>query len=153
MSRKLKPKQKRAAQMLAFGHKNVTIASLLKIRPETLSRWKRNPEFRAEIDAHAHVELEVMQRRLAVLPQAAIAALWDELRDTRYGGRRVQVALYVLNRCGVLHLLQAGAAPGENAVENVSFSALSTSPSVASMPSAASDVTPYSAMPQGTIPA
>ena len=45
MSIKLNENQKMACNLLATGMKTSDILSQLKIRPETLSRWKHNQEF------------------------------------------------------------------------------------------------------------
>ena len=45
MSTKLNESQKMACNLLATGMKTSDILSQLKIRPETLSRWKQNEEF------------------------------------------------------------------------------------------------------------
>ncbi len=47
MSIKLKPKQRLAAMRLVAGESAAAIAKELKLRPETLSRWRRQPEFMA----------------------------------------------------------------------------------------------------------
>ena len=45
MSIKLNESQKMACNLLATGMKTSEILNQLKIRPETLSRWKQNQEF------------------------------------------------------------------------------------------------------------
>ena len=45
MSKKLNESQKMACNLLATGMKTSEILNQLKIRPETLSRWKQNQEF------------------------------------------------------------------------------------------------------------
>ena len=45
MSSKLNESQKMACNLLATGMKTSEILNQLKIRPETLSRWKQNQEF------------------------------------------------------------------------------------------------------------
>ena len=45
MSIKLNESQVMACNLLATGMKTTEILSQLKIRPETLSRWKQNEEF------------------------------------------------------------------------------------------------------------
>ena len=45
MSIKLKESQLLAAHLIASGVKSSEILNQLNIRPETLSRWKEEPEF------------------------------------------------------------------------------------------------------------
>ena len=45
MSKKLNESQKMACNLLATGMKTSEILNQLKIRPETLSRWKQNQDF------------------------------------------------------------------------------------------------------------
>jgi hypothetical protein len=45
----LRPNQLTAARLLLAGHSVSTAAAALKIHPYTLSRWKRNPAFQAEL--------------------------------------------------------------------------------------------------------
>ncbi len=45
----LKPLQLSAARLLLAGHSVIATAAALKIHPYTLSRWKRNPLFHAEL--------------------------------------------------------------------------------------------------------
>lgn len=50
MSQELTESQILAAQMLANGKSCGEVAETLSIRRETVSRWKKVPEFRAEIN-------------------------------------------------------------------------------------------------------
>lgn len=45
----LRPNQLTAARLLLAGHSVSAAAASLKIHPYTLSRWKRNPAFQAEL--------------------------------------------------------------------------------------------------------
>ncbi len=45
----LRPNQLTAARLLLAGHSVSAVAASLKIHPYTLSRWKRNPAFQAEL--------------------------------------------------------------------------------------------------------
>lgn len=149
MSRKLTVKQKKAAYLLALGYNQVTVAFKAGIRRETVSRWKRIPEFMQAIEAHMHQEKELMHKRLELFSQKAIDVLWQELNDQHYSSKRVQVAIFALTRMA----LQPLCISHENTCSKVDSSARSTSLIDASTPSALSDVTPYSEMPHGTMPA
>ena len=96
MSRKLKPKQLRAAQMLAAGATASYTARQLRMRAETLSRWKKIPEFNFEIEKLMLENRAVLRHKLAHLAEAAIEAVWSELHDYSYGSQRLKAALGVL---------------------------------------------------------
>jgi hypothetical protein len=101
MPRKLTPKQKKAACWLATGAKGTEIAARFKMRPETLSRWKRIPEFRSEVERFMDQERAAMHYRLTHLSRAAVAAIWSELYDSGSDTKRIQVALNVLRIIGL----------------------------------------------------
>ncbi len=50
MSHRLTPKQRRALNMLAGGSSTTDIAIDLKLRRETLARWRKIPEFMYEYE-------------------------------------------------------------------------------------------------------
>ncbi len=97
MSRKLKPKQKKAAWMLSQGLSARYVAATIKVRPETLSRWKRLPEFKLEIEKFMQEERNESRHKLACLADASISAIWSELHDNSSGSKRLRAALNVLN--------------------------------------------------------
>ncbi len=151
MQRKLKPRQVRAARMLAFGEKGTYITALLKMRPETLWRWKQYPEFIAVIEKVKREELEAVHYKLENLAQAAVNAVWAELYHYGSDMRRLHAALGVIKMLGIERTLSPEGY--EKTRSNSALSAASTSAIDAETPSAASEVTPYSLMPQGTMPA
>jgi hypothetical protein len=158
MAKKLHPRQVRAARLLAYGETTNSITSKLKVRRETLSRWKRLPAFKAQMEQIIEEERIQMQYKLSRLADTALETLWDEMQFIPGGNPRVrlQAALSVLRLLGVERLVlpsENSAAAQANMLLNVDASAASTSAIEASTPSAASDATPCSWTPQGTIPA
>jgi hypothetical protein len=53
--KKLTPQHKRAIALLVSGKNQRSVAALLQVREETISRWKREPIFKKEL-SHAHSE-------------------------------------------------------------------------------------------------
>jgi transposase len=89
----LTPRQLRAAAMLAEGVALKDIAKELKIRRETVSRWKHKPEFKAEMarvveeNHHAYVtKREEMRHNLShemtLLVNEAIGTINSQLNHT-----------------------------------------------------------------------
>lgn len=105
MSRKLRSKQIKAAHLLASGKSGVDIARTLKIRPETLSRWKRNNDFIVEIDNIMNGKRGVMRHRLEHLAEAAVSTVWSELERSYDGERQMKVALNVLKLLGIERII------------------------------------------------
>jgi len=50
MKQKLTPKQLKAAILYAEGLKGTDIAKSISVTPQTISEWKNNPAFKAEIN-------------------------------------------------------------------------------------------------------
>jgi DNA-binding NarL/FixJ family response regulator len=45
----LNPNQLTAARLLLAGHRVIDVASILKVDPYTVSRWKKDPRFQSEL--------------------------------------------------------------------------------------------------------
>ena len=72
MSIKLNESQVMACNLLAIGMKTTEILNQLKIRPETLSRWKQNEEFIRQLKKTQEKILETIintQKHLLILSQ------------------------------------------------------------------------------------
>ena len=100
MSRKLTPKQLRAARLMVYGESSRDISIMLKLNATTLSRWKQKPEFIMEYDRVLNEQQKEMRYRLANLAAASVDALWMELHQ--YGGEndRIKVALNLVKMFG-----------------------------------------------------
>ena len=85
MSKKLNESQKMACNLLATGMKTSEILNQLKIRPETLSRWKQNQEFITCLKKTQEKILESIietQKHILILSQdIIIQALKNETLD------------------------------------------------------------------------
>jgi hypothetical protein len=89
------PKKQRAAALLAKGYRTGAVAGAVRIRPETLSRWKAEPDFQAlmqaAIDAKDRADLET---RLAAAAPDALDTLTHAMqqRDANGGHSGAAVA-------------------------------------------------------------
>lgn len=101
MSRKLTPKQVQAAHLLAAGGVVMDIARELKLRRETLSRWKKIPEFQQEIEKVTEEWRDSMRQRLLILAETSINTLKSDLEQYKGDPKRIQTALNVLKSLGI----------------------------------------------------
>lgn len=79
MARRLKPKQYHAVRMIAEGQTDHVITDTLKLRRNTLKRWRRVPEF---YDAVRHYVEDIQlaaQYRLDMMEFTAIDALHTKI--------------------------------------------------------------------------
>ena len=85
MSIKLNESQVMACNLLATGMKTTEILNQLKIRPETLSRWKQNEEFIRQLKKTQEKILETIintQKHILILSQdILINALTNDKLD------------------------------------------------------------------------
>ena len=160
MSHKLTSKQRRAIYLMVKGLTNIEIAAQLKMRRETLSRWKKKPEFAKKFDQVMEEFRLGMQHRLANLIDASITTVRSELSYSN-DPKRIQTALGVLKLLGIDRILPPNdpnvpqtitAGDQENILSNSMRSTESTSSIVVPTPSACSEVTPKLLIPQGTMP-
>ena len=104
MQHKLTSKQRRAIYLLARGMSNNDVVKALKIRRETLWRWKKLPEFAKNFE-HVMEELRTgMQHRLSYMIDASITAVQSELAYPS-DPKRIQTALNVIKLLGISHIL------------------------------------------------
>lgn len=161
MQRTLTLRQINAARLLAWGKKPTEVIHALKLRRETLWRWRQFPEFQKEMQSIMDEEAEEMHFHLRHLAQASLAAVWTEINDNSDDSKRVETALSVIKLLGIERITLprdakcAETAPGDyvNTAPKLSRSTASTSVIEVETPNAASEVTPCSEMPQGTMPA
>jgi hypothetical protein len=74
-------KRQRAALLLAEGHTTKATAAAVRVRPETLSRWKATPSFQALIaEALNRKARGDMEERLQALAPEALDLLTHALR-------------------------------------------------------------------------
>ena len=98
MSIKLNESQKMACNLLATGMKTSEILNQLKIRPETLSRWKQNQEFITCLQKTQEKVLESIietQKHILILSQdIIIQTLKNETLDEL---KKAMIALRYIN--------------------------------------------------------
>ena len=98
MSSKLNESQKMACNLLATGMKTSEILNQLKIRPETLSRWKKTEEFKSCLQKTQEKVLESIietQKHILILSQdIIIQALKTETLDDF---KKAMIALRYIN--------------------------------------------------------
>lgn len=71
MSTNVKLRMQKAAHLLMAGHSSRKVAEMLKARPETLSRWKKDPRF---IEAYEQLRSEVCEDMRVKLWRMAVGA-------------------------------------------------------------------------------
>jgi transposase-like protein len=83
---------RRAAFLQAHGHSRSETARIVGVRPETISVWKRHPQWQLELDrwrALAEEPLDKTQLRLQLeAVEATIEALGGSTPGRCYGGRQ-----------------------------------------------------------------
>lgn len=100
MSHKVTPKQFRAMQLMARGYSLQEVSRQLKLRRETLSRWKKKPEFQAYFEEMMAQQRATWQQRLEVLVDDSIQRVQTELRIPS-DPKRIHAALNVLKMVGI----------------------------------------------------
>ena len=106
MSRKLKTKQLKAIYLLASGITGVEVARQLKLRPETLSQWKKIPAFNEKFEQLMEEVRAGMQHRLTSLINASVSREHLELTNPYIlDPKCVQVSLNVLKLLGIDKML------------------------------------------------
>lgn len=97
----LKKNQERAVLMVASGMTGVAIAAELDVTPETVSRWKQESAFQAEVNALLHETRAFVRRRMGVLASKAISIVESALDDAKLApGDRLKAAFKVLDMYG-----------------------------------------------------
>ena len=95
MSTKLNENQLLAIPLVAQGVSGKEIAKTFKVTEETVSRWKQQPEFKAEVNHLLKECREDTQHRLRSIVNKSLEILIDELGNES-SDMRVNLALKVL---------------------------------------------------------
>lgn len=101
--------------MLASGSTAVEVAHKLGMRAETLTRWKKLPEFQKRFEQVAEELQHDMHHRLNGLVDASISRLKSELGTIYSDPKRIQTALNVLKLLGTGRITPQ---TGPNRLEN-----------------------------------
>lgn len=74
-------KQQQAILLLATGKTGTQVAEQLKVTPKTISTWRHNPEFQAELNKHLLDIKEAHSERLRSLCTTALQIIENSLND------------------------------------------------------------------------
>ena len=95
MSTKLNQNQLLAIPLVAQGVSGKNVAKKIQVTEETVSRWKKLPEFQAEVNALLKECRDETQHKLRSLVNTALEVIKDELENSN-SDQRVTIALKIL---------------------------------------------------------
>lgn len=97
----LKPKQAQAAALLAQGKLCREAAEAVEISPQTLSAWRKDPEFDAEVNAIRREVLDAAVAQMQQLVPEAIGAVGEVMKSGESDSVRLRAAAMVLAHVGL----------------------------------------------------
>ena len=101
MSTELNENQQLAVQLVASGMSGREVAKELKIRPETVSRWKNDSEFIAGVNRIIVDAQEASQAKLSEMAAQALKVIEDALNDESVPTNiKLHTAFKVLDKVG-----------------------------------------------------
>ena len=95
MSTKLNENQLLAIPLVAQGVSGKNVAKKIQVTEETVSRWKKLPEFQAEVNALLKECRDETQHKLRSLVNTALEVIKDEL-ENKNSDQRITIALKIL---------------------------------------------------------
>ena len=95
MSIKLNQNQLLAIPLVAQGVSGKNVAQKIQVTEETVSRWKKLPEFQAEVNALLKECRDETQHKLRSLVNTALEVVKDEL-ENKNSDQRITIALKIL---------------------------------------------------------
>ena len=95
MSTKLNQNQLLAIPLVAQGVSGKNVAKKIQVTEETVSRWKKLPEFQAEVNALLKECRDETQHKLRSLVNIALEVIKDELENSN-SDQRITIALKIL---------------------------------------------------------
>jgi len=115
MSTKLNQNQLLAIPLVAQGVSGKDIASKLKVTKETVSRWKKLPEFQAEVNILLKECRDETQHKLRSIVNASLEIIRAEL-ENELSEQRVGIALKILQNMKLTNYLyeEIGSSKAEN---------------------------------------
>ncbi len=115
MSNKLKENQLLAIPLVAQGVSGKDIASRLKVAEETVSRWKKLPEFKAEVNQLLKECRDETQHKLRSIVNTSLEIIKSELEND-LSEQRVAIALKILQNMKLTNYLyeEIGSSKPEN---------------------------------------
>lgn len=97
----LKPRQLQAASQLAQGISCRDVATNVGVSPQTISEWKRKPEFQAFINELRIEALNAVRTRLQCLADEACETLSHLMKSGSSDSVRLRAAVAVLDSTGL----------------------------------------------------
>ena len=116
MSKNLNENQLLAIPLVAQGVSGKDIANKLNVAKETISRWKKLPEFQAEVNTLLKECRDETQHKLRSLVNTALEVVKEELENTN-SDQRITIALKILQNMKLNTYLYE--AIGSSKAENV----------------------------------
>ena len=95
MSTKLNQNQLLAIPLVAQGVSGKNVAKKIQVTEETVSRWKKLPEFQAEVNVLLKECRDETQHKLRSLVNTALEVIKDEL-ENKNSDQRITIALKIL---------------------------------------------------------
>ena len=95
MSIKLNENQLLAIPLIAQGVSGKNVAKKIQVTEETVSRWKKLPEFQAEVNVLLKECREETQHKLRSLVNTALEVIKDEL-ENKNSDQQITIALKIL---------------------------------------------------------
>ena len=110
MSAKLNENQLLATHLVAIGKSGKQIAGELSVAEETISRWRKLPEFQAEVNAMLLECRDIAKQRLRNLLTNSLVFLEEEMNNPE-SRHRVNIALKMLQLVRVNELVHEDIGP------------------------------------------
>lgn len=98
---KVNVKKSQAVMLLASGKKAKEAAEDLGVSPETISVWRREPEFEAEINCLRLESLQAARTQLQSLAVEAVSTLQVLMSDAKSDSIRLKACETVLGAAGI----------------------------------------------------
>lgn len=96
MSRRLTSKQLKVLDMLASGISTIQISRELKLRRETMTRWRKIPEFVYEYEKLMDEVRHNLKNKMTEVMNAAITRMTYEASDYSSDPKRIEALLKVI---------------------------------------------------------
>jgi len=114
----LTDQQREGARLAAAGWRGIDIAEHLDVAPETVSRWRKKPEYVAAIEAILSEARSEVVGRMVELTDKALGVM-DDMLEYRYDSSlKLRAAIALLQISGIGRVMSSAAsAKGANARE------------------------------------
>ena len=87
-----------AAELLVYGATNKEVADQLDVCEKTIMRWKKRPEFMAELDRQYEVAKNKVDNRIMKFSNQLLQNILDLSRSAKSEKVRLDASIYLLNR-------------------------------------------------------